>query len=248
MVQTFTRYEKKYLLDKNQYETLLEKLNDYLIPDKFYESHIRSIYYDTDDYQLIRRSIEKPEYKEKLRIRSYKEADDDEKVFVEFKKKLDGIVYKRRTRAICKDVIEDIYHCKFKDEQIAKEIQYALAYYHNLHPAIYIGCTRTSYIAKEDESIRITFDSDIKYRKNNLNLRSNKDDKQVTDKIVMEIKVGNAMPLWLVKILDEVHAYPRGFSKVGNAFEKNMKEELTWQTYSQAYLMEHLQLAHSYSH
>lgn len=246
MAQTFTRYEKKYLLDQKQYELLLDKLGAYIKPDKFYKSHIRSIYYDTDNYQLIRRSIEKPEYKEKLRIRSYEQANDDDEVFVEFKKKFDGIVYKRRTKAVCKEVIDDIYHCNFSDKQIAKEINYALSYYKDLHPAIYIGCTRTSYSAIDDDQLRITFDSDIRYRRKNLSLRSNEEDKEVTDKIVMEIKVGEAMPLWLVKILDEVHAYPRGFSKVGTAFEKEMKEALTWKTYSQVYSMEHSQLVHSY--
>ena len=70
-MQTFTRHEKKYLLNESQYEELLKKMRPYVVPDKFSETDISSIYYDTDTYELIRRSIEKPEYKEKLRIRAY---------------------------------------------------------------------------------------------------------------------------------------------------------------------------------
>ena len=223
MSQTFERYEKKYLLDENQYHQVLDKIQSYVMHDAYYKSQIRSIYYDTDIYELIRRSIEKPEYKEKLRIRSYGDTSDGE-VFVEFKKKFDGIVYKRRTKANCKQVIDDIYHCDFNDAQIGKEIKYALNHYHNLHPCIYIGCDRTSYIGKQDNNLRITFDRHISYRTKNLSLQSSVNDKEVTDKTVMELKVDKAIPLWLCKILDETKVYPHSFSKVGNALIKEMKE------------------------
>ena len=217
-METFRRFEKKYLLTENQYLMLMDKLNSHIKQDKFFESDIRSIYYDTKKFELIRRSIEKPEYKEKLRVRSYHEASDDEPVFVELKKKLDGIVYKRRTKAISKDVLNDIYECEFKDPQVGAEIRYALKYYGKLKPAVYIGCNRTSYVANDDKDLRITFDKDIRYRMKHLALKASDHDKPVTDKIVMELKVRNAMPLWLTAILDEVKAYPRGFSKVGTAF------------------------------
>ena len=224
-METFRRYEKKYLLDFDQYQLLLNKLKDYVKPDKFFESNIQSIYYDTDKFQLIRRSIEKPEYKEKLRIRSYDEASDDEMVFVELKKKLDGIVYKRRTKAKCIDVINDIYNCEFKDKQVGKEIIYALNYYDKLRPAVYIGCKRTSYVSNDDENLRITFDEDVRYRMKKLSLKRSIEDKPVTDKVIMELKVKDAMPLWLTDILNDVKAYPRGFSKVGTAFLKEIKGE-----------------------
>lgn len=223
MVETFRRSEKKYLLTSEQYEKLMELLKDHVVQDKFFESDIRSIYYDTDKFQMIRRSIEKPEYKEKLRIRAYSEIDEDQPVFVEFKKKLDGVVYKRRTRAILKDVLDDINSARFEDEQIGNEIRYALSYYQNVRPAIYIGCKRTSYVGKQDKSLRITFDKDVSYRMKHLSLKAADEDRKVTDKIIMELKVKGAMPLWLSEILDEVKAYPRGFSKVGTAFENEIR-------------------------
>ncbi len=222
-METFRRFEKKYLLSSSQYEELMKKIGPYVKADKFFAADISSIYYDTDKFELIRRSIEKPEYKEKLRVRSYKDADEEDEVFVEFKKKLDGIVYKRRTKAVCREVLEDICHSSFRDEQVGKEIRYALNYYGRLSPKIYIGCTRTSYVAKDDKDLRITFDRDIRYRLKDLSLRRNTNDKAVTGDTVMELKVKDAMPLWLTGILNECEAYPRGFSKVGTAFTNALK-------------------------
>ena len=221
-MQTFQRNEKKYLLDQSQYQQILEDLKPYVEEDRFYRSKIRSIYYDTDSYELIRRSIERPEYKEKLRIRSYDEADPEDTVYVELKKKYDGTVYKRRTRAVCGQLLKDISKAEFKDTQVGKEISYALSFYRNLKPAVYIGCTRTSYKAKSCD-LRITFDQDISYRMKNLSLHSGSSDKRVTDKIVMEIKVKDAYPLWLCEILDKNQAYPQRFSKAGTAFLQEIK-------------------------
>ena len=222
-METFRRYEKKYLLDESQYRKLMDRLKDHVKQDKFFEANIRSIYFDTNRFELIRRSIEKPEYKEKLRVRSYNEPAADDLVFVELKKKLDGIVYKRRTKAYAGEVLKDIYECRFSDPQVGQEIMYALKYYGKLRPAVYIGCNRTSYVANEDKNLRITFDKDIKYRMKKLDLKASEYDKPVTDKIVMELKVKDAMPLWLTEILDEVKAYPRGFSKVGTAFLNELR-------------------------
>jgi hypothetical protein len=225
-METFARTEKKYLLDPDQYRQLLAKLNEHVRPDRYYETDICSLYYDTQNYQLIRRSIEKPEYKEKLRVRSYGEAEGDDKVFVELKKKLDGTVYKRRTKAKCDEVLNDIYHCSFKDEQVGKEIFYALDHYGHLEPKIFIGCLRTSFRGVDDEDLRITFDKGIRYRLKDLSLKNSDQDIILTDKIVMELKIKDAMPLWLVRILDEAKAYPRGFSKVGNAFTQGLKRSI----------------------
>ena len=224
MSETFDRVEKKYLLDKSQYEDILSKIQEFVEPDKFFDADIRSIYYDNDSFQMIRRSIEKPDYKEKIRIRSYGEPLDDDMVFVEFKKKLNGVVYKRRTKAKYSDLLDNIKNAEFKDEQIGNEIKYAIDYYGGVKPAIYIGCNRTSYSGKDNKRLRITFDKDLRYRMKHLALKSDVSDQVLSDKIIMEIKAEKAMPLWLTKILDEAKAYPRGFSKVGTAFEKQVKE------------------------
>ncbi len=226
-METFRRYEKKYLLAIDQYLKLMEKLTGYVKEDKFSKTEIHSIYYDTDDYQLIRRSIEKPEYKEKLRARSYGTSKGDDPVYIELKKKLDGIVYKRRTKAFCDDVLNDISQASFRDEQVGNEIRYALNYYGKIAPKIYIGSVRTSYVARDDEKLRITFDEDLRYRIKDLSFSRSIEDRKLCDRIVMELKVAGAMPLWLSAILDEVKAYPRGFSKVGTAFENEIRRSVT---------------------
>ena len=222
-METFRRFEKKYLLTDEQFSQFLYLMKGHVMPDAFYETDIRSIYYDTSDHELIRRSIEKPEYKEKLRVRSYGEVKGDEPVFVELKKKFDGIVYKRRTKALSRQLLTDIYHCSFKDPQVGKEIMYALNYYGRLRPSIFIGCKRVSFVGKEDKDLRITFDRDITYRMEDLSLSRSEKDKQLTDKTIVELKVKDAMPLWLTQILDEIKAYPRGYSKAGSAFLKELQ-------------------------
>ena len=81
----FKRYELKYMLTLEQKEKILEAMSPYMQLDKYGRTTIRNIYFDTDSYRLIRRSIEKPAYKEKIRIRSYAQATADSTVFVELK-------------------------------------------------------------------------------------------------------------------------------------------------------------------
>ena len=92
----FKRYELKYLLTPAQRDAVLLGIAPYMQLDRYGHTTIRNIYFDTGDYRLIRRSIEKPAYKEKLRVRSYRLVGSDDTVFVELKKKYDGVVYKRR--------------------------------------------------------------------------------------------------------------------------------------------------------
>lgn len=96
MQTVFRRYEKKYRLTPGQYTGIRRALEGWMQPDRFYRSQIRSIYFDTPDRRLVRRSLEKPVYKEKLRLRSYGLPGAEDPVFVELKKKYQGVVYKRR--------------------------------------------------------------------------------------------------------------------------------------------------------
>lgn len=100
---TFKRVEKKYCLSAEQYRTMLMITQQFLKPDDYPKTVVSSLYFDTPENQLISRSLEKPLYKEKLRVRSYGIAQPDgsivpvsDQVFVELKKKYRGVVYKRR--------------------------------------------------------------------------------------------------------------------------------------------------------
>ena len=93
---TFERRELKYRITDAQRAALEAAFGTQMIPDEHGESTICNIYYDTADYRLIRASLEKPAYKEKLRLRSYGVTEPGGEVFLELKKKYKGIVYKRR--------------------------------------------------------------------------------------------------------------------------------------------------------
>lgn len=220
MAEYFLRKENKYLLDQSTFNSLLSKLDDYLVHDKYNKSHLLSVYFDSDDYRLITKSIEKPEYKEKLRIRSYAPPLDDEKIYVELKKKFDGVVYKRRTKAKYQDVLKDIDDCKFDDDLVGKEIVSLSNRYGGLKPKVFISCDREYFVGKQDSNLRITFDSNLMYRTKNVYLNHADNDVKLDDSIIMEIKAAGAMPLWLVRILDELKIFKTSYSKVGNAFLK----------------------------
>ena len=209
----FKRYELKYMITKEQKEEILKALSPYMTIDEYGRITIRNIYFDTDDYILARHSIAKPDFKEKLRIRSYSKADDDSTVFVELKRKYDGVVYKRRvalTEHEAKDWVHglktpDIHH---KEPQKTKEIDYFFNMYDGLHPALYLSYERVAMYGIEDDSVRITFDSNIFYRDHTLDLSRGAWGKELLNKgeRIMEIKIAGSMPMWLVKILDELNS------------------------------------------
>jgi len=222
MAESFERVEQKYLLDADKINALKKELNKYVSPSTNNNYQIMSLYFDNNNFDLISRSIEKPKFKEKLRIRSYSPPGDNDDVFVEIKRKYDGVVYKRRTSAKYGELICNINNCEFKDSQITNEIKYFLNKYGKLEPKIYVSCFRKCYVGNEDKNLRITFDENIRYRTCDLYLKENKHDKPLMDKVVMEIKIENAMPLWLSEILNRLKIYPESNSKVGKAY---MKEE-----------------------
>lgn len=235
----FKRIEKKYLLSGEKYELLMTALADYIEPDEYPHSTICSMYYDTPDFKLIRASIEKPLYREKLRVRSYGVPTSDSKVFVEIKKKYDGIVYKRRLKMELGELecylnggIEPVHFIEktaseriYADNQIYNEINYFLSYYENLQPMMFLSYERDAYFARDDRDLRITFDSDITYRRDDLHLEEGVFGKKLIqpDQHLMEIKVPGAMPLWLSHILDRLEIRSSAFTKYGNAY----KQELT---------------------
>ena len=218
----FKRCEIKYLLTTEQKECILNRIADYISPDAYGNTTIRNIYYDTDNYTLIRKSIEKPIYKEKLRLRSYKQLIQGENAFVELKKKYDGVVYKRRL-SMPEDEAEQWITRKYVpplDTQIKREIEYFNSFYKTLRPAVYLCYDREAFFAKDDDTFRITFDRNIMYRQNELTLCSEAYGKKLIndDQCLMEIKCTGGMPLWMVSVLSENKIYKTSFSKYGTAY------------------------------
>lgn len=221
-VQTiFKRYEKKYLLNEEQYSALTAVIDNYMKVDQYGRHTICNIYYDTPDFYLIRKSIDKPVYKEKLRLRSYGIPDKDSKVFVELKKKYNGVVYKRRITMSLKDAYRYLSLGITTDtSQIKKEIDYFMSYYHPI-PQMYIAYDRIAYFSESDPDFRITFDSDIRYRNDDLYLENGDYGEYLLEKgcHLMELKIAGAIPLWLTHALTELKIYPASFSKYGNIYK-----------------------------
>ncbi len=229
----FKRYELKFMLDLSQKETIMKAMEPYMEPDRYGRSTIRNLYFDNDSYQLIRRSIEKPEYKEKLRIRCYATATKDSTVFVELKKKYKKVVYKRRLSLSEQDAMAWLCDQKpcAKPGQIAREVDYFMSYYNGLHPTVFLSYEREAYYAKDDQDFRITFDDHILFRRHDLSLTLPPDGTPLlpSDKVMMEVKCAGGLPLWLVKVLSKEKLYKTSFSKYGTAYANfifpTLKEE-----------------------
>ncbi len=172
MAQTvFQRHEKKYLLDREQYTALRDRLSPRMQEDRYGSYTIGNIYYDTPDYRLIRASLEKPVYKEKLRLRSYGTPDSQSPVFLELKKKFDGVVYKRRA-VLTLDQAEEFLSDRVYpggQEQILHEIDWAVGFYRP-EPKVFIGYDRIALCSEEDPELRVTFDTGLRWRDTALDL------------------------------------------------------------------------------
>lgn len=239
--EIFERVESKYVLTRRQYEEVMNRIGSRLVPNMFPHSEITSIYFDTDDYRLIRTSLEKPAYKEKLRLRSYGIRNDQTAVFMEIKKKYNGVTYKRRQDMTYRDSTDYILFDKMPcDSQIMKEIDYLRNKDKQLNPKVLISYSRDSWDGKDGSDLRITFDSNIRFSLNNLLLINKKPENRLTDDntIVMEIKTITAMPLWLTNILDEMNIYPSNFSKYGQIYQDYLMKGVTkcLNSYSHQYI------------
>ncbi len=225
----FKRYEFKYLLTMQQKEKVLEAMQAYMELDQYGHTTIRNIYFDTDNYRLIRHSIEKPAYKEKLRIRSYRKAKPDTEVFVELKKKYDHVVYKRRIPMMESKAVDWVCNGKEREalksqvkSQIAEEIDYFISYYETLKPTVFLSYERDAYFAKDGSDFRVTFDENIFCRQSELSLQADVWGETVLDedKTLMEIKCSGAIPVWMTQVLSEERIFRTSFSKYGTAYQR----------------------------
>ncbi len=218
----FKRYELKYLLTKKQVAMLKKEMAGRLVIDRYGLTSIRNIYFDTDDYRLIRSSLDKPVYKEKLRVRSYGIIKKDENVFVELKKKYEGIVYKRRISSSESNAMIWLAENGVNEErgQIVDEIDYFKTFYRGLKPKVFISYDREAYFSADDTDIRITLDTNLTGRNTDLSLRKGVYGKRIipADTTVMEIKVPASIPLWLVRFLNENRIYKSSLSKYGKYY------------------------------
>ena len=219
------RYELKYLLDGAQTDYLVKSLEGHMKLDQYGRTSIASLYYDTPNYQLIRASVEKPPFKEKIRLRSYGLATQESPVYLELKRKAYGIVYKRRVQTTI-PLVEKFFAGSgdiCAPGQINREITYFRDYYKTLVPACLIIYDREAFFEPGGD-LRLTIDHHPRYRVDQLDLTSSMDGLPLRPPghTILEIKVQEAMPLWLTRILDEGQIYKNSFSKYGEAFRQQL--------------------------
>ena len=223
----FQRYEKKYLLNPEQYQKIRAGLAPYMEADEHGRYTICNLYYDTPDFQLIRTSLDKPVYKEKLRMRSYGVPADGDSVFVELKKKYKGVVYKRRTALEAGEALDYLAgRCNPRaKDQICREIDWFLGRYHPA-PQVFIAYDREALAGLEDRVLRVTFDIDLRWRDTALDLRSGDGGERIIsrDQILMEIKIPGSAPVWLSRLLSENSVFPTSFSKYGVCYRENLMQ------------------------
>lgn len=219
--QFFARYEVKYLMSKSQKKELQQEMEPHMQADAYGKSTVCSLYLDTPDFRLIRRSLEGPEYKEKIRLRSYGVAGPQTRVFLELKKKYSGMVYKRRIDMSWADAEDCLITGSVSGEsQVAGEIRYALSFYRSLRPRVFLSAEREAFYAREDRDFRMTFDESIQWRDCALSLDAGIYGRPVLEKdqVLLEVKTGSAIPLWLSQWLSAKGIFPTGFSKYGRAY------------------------------
>lgn len=233
-VSVFKRKELKFIVNKQQYKDFLNEIKPHIIADEYCKNGetytINNVYFDTDDNYLIRTSIAKPYFKEKLRLRSYfSEVKPSDRVFLEIKRKIDGIVTKRRVIMSVDEANEFLKTGKISSEdylqkQVLSEIKAFIKRY-QLKPSQYISYKREAYFSKEDKSLRITFDSEILARRSEFSLSNNDfgafgGENVIDDDVrILEIKAIGSLPLWLVHSLSKYGVYKTSFSKYAVAYK-----------------------------
>ena len=228
----FERREMKYLITREKFDSFYSQIAEHLCDDEYKKYTVRNIYYDSPDYNLIRQSIDKPLYKEKLRLRSYGAPEDDGKVYIEIKKKFDKTVYKRRYPISCREAEKILTSGDTSDEsQIMREIIH-LRDREELCAKMFVAYERTAFTSPEFPDLRITLDENIRYRTYNLKLSSGDEGERLLkdNECVMEIKSSGSMPLWLCRALSSLLIFSQPFSKIGLCYSKiknNQEKEET---------------------
>lgn len=242
-IEVFNRYEKKYIISDEVFRKLKPMFEEYMEADEHSRSGgsytICNIYYDSENDEIVRKSIEKPVYKEKLRLRSYGVAGPADQVFLELKKKFKGCVNKRRTPILLKEAYEyfetgqkpEIKNKISKNiinQQVLNEIDFMLRKYPTLQPKLFLSYDRIAMFGIENRSFRITFDRNILTRRYDLGLDIGIYGEPLlpADQWIMEVKSENAIPLWLAELLSEYKIYPVSFSKYGMEYQKTIRQNM----------------------
>ena len=235
ILDTFRRVEDKYALTPQQANLFRQLCSSHIKKDVYFKYTVQSVYYDTIGSDLVIQSLMKPQYKMKLRLRSYGQPDGDKPLFLETKKKYQDIVYKRRIVLSEKEAESYLeygipHHVK---NNTADEIDYILNFY-NPEPKVLIIYDRECYAAVDEADVRITFDTNIRYRTDHVSLYEDGSEKKLAeDTVMLEVKAMDRYPMWLTRILSAMKVRRTSFSKYGTIYTMNHQVEKP--VYSRAY-------------
>lgn len=255
-IEVFNRFENKYMLNQKVLEKVQTRLSEYMELDSNNEKQdtytISNLYYDTQDNYLIRTSLQKPNYKEKLRMRSYGVPKTGDKVYVEIKKKVAGLVNKRRSALILSEAYDFLETGRIPDtqayqnRQVLSEISYMLET-HDLRPTLYLAYDRRAYLGTGQSDLRISFDCNIRTRRCDLSLETGDYGSPLldNDQWLMEVKSAGSIPMWLSSLLSEYKIYPTSFSKYGVEYMKTIvrKEQSIIYSYQSEITASHRKIA-----
>ncbi len=222
--ESFARVETKYMLTVAQERQIEDALaqQGFRWMD-FGDPTVQSLYYDTPDYQLIRASLDRPVYKEKLRLRAYGKPERVTMSFIEIKKKYRGVVYKRRVSQPLAAAFAELNSGRVGAEggQVGQEAEWMVRRY-GLQPKAVITYDRDAWFSDRWPDVRITFDRNLSFRQSDFSLASQASNTALTlpTQRLMEIKTGGSYPFWLSRLLQAVHAERIHFSKYGLAYVK----------------------------
>ena len=235
-ITTFKRFEKKFIITREQYERLMPSILNYMDADAYCidgkSYNLVNLYFDDDDDSIIRESVRKPKYKEKLRIRSYDvPQSENSTVFIEIKRKFNGVVTKRRAALSYKEVLHYLQTGEHPQtdsyiyNQVLDEIDTYLAQ-HPCYPKVFISYDRHAYFMKDGSDTRLTFDENVLTRRDDLDLLLGNYGEPLLppDKLIMEIKFTGAAPVWFSRLASGEGLFRTPFSKYGKEFERYYKQ------------------------
>ena len=230
----FNRYELKYIMRYAHAKRVMEHMGDYLVPDAYGDKYgnyiLSSLYYDTDDFLFYWQKLEGLKHRRKLRIRLYetKEVPTPETiVYVEIKERVDKIIRKRRIKVPLKDAWklcddrEEVVHEK-RDRAAHDEILH-MTHAYDLYPQVITSYHRKAFNGTEyDPGLRVTFDTNLRYRRADLDLTSKKLGRFMIDPdlVIMEIKANNSIPIWITQMVAHHDIQLKRISKYCTCLER----------------------------
>lgn len=247
LITHFQRYEIKYWLTEQQYFDLKEQLRLFVELDPYSQAAahhaypIWSLYLDTHSFGCYHERLDGIKYRQKYRLRSYAADKSYEKtshdlLFLEIKKRQNKIILKDRLALKIPEAREVLEESKTSDEirglsDDAKNMLDIFLFYKgrlNLEPKIAVRYTREAYFGQIDKNVRVTFDRNLcaKYCHGleEMFTESREWFHFRNPETILEIKVYNRMPLWLVDIIRRNHLMSNSISKYCDCVEMVYRE------------------------